>query len=136
MGAGLWCFALLLGFIVCGFVAVTALGIGIYFLNQRVLIPSLFGGRQGEPIIEEWAAEYDCEVLEIERVRRGRKHPFADRFGVGLGKWPGAVYSIEVRTPKGKRKTGWVYLRMGLFGQLLPNSLEVIWDEDIGRGRD
>jgi hypothetical protein len=109
-------------------VGVTALIIVIYRFNRRVMIPAI-GGSAGkaEAIMNDWAAEHDYQLLDLIRVTE-RRHPFADRFGVGWGKWPGVVYFVEVRTRKKRTRTGWVYMRIAPFGIPLRETLEVLWD--------
>lgn len=46
---------------------------------------------QAIPIIERWARSHGYEVLKNEPYL-GRDHPFADRFGFGLGKMPAVVH--------------------------------------------
>jgi hypothetical protein len=127
MDAAIGFLVLVVVIIVILFVAIAALIVGIYFLNRRVVVPAIGGGK-AESIIERWVEEHDAELLEVKRILH-RNHPFADRFGFGLGKWPGVVYFVEVRTRKGRERSGWVYMRVGPFAVPLASSLEIRWDE-------
>jgi hypothetical protein len=117
--------ALVFGSIVCLGVVITAAGVGIYFVNRRLLIPALVGNTDPGPILSRWVADQGGELVALAPVTAST-HPFTDRFGVGLGKWPGRVFAIQVRTRQ-QVYSGHAYMRMGLFGRLDPQSLEVIW---------
>ena len=131
MAGGLAFVGFLVGFVICAFVGVAAVvGGAIYliFTARSTLLP---GPGQIGAIIEEWARTHGYEVLRIDPVS-GRDHPFADRFGAGFGKRPAVVRAVEVRTPAGRRRKGWVYIAARGYhagAGFRPESLEVAWAE-------
>ncbi len=120
----------IVGVFLCGFVVVAGSIALVVYLVLRSRRPG--GSGSLERIIEDWAEENGYEVLEISTAIDD-DHPFADRFGAGFGKRPGVVRYIEVRTRKGRKRGGHVYIaaRLGPGGYsgLRPASLEVVWDD-------
>jgi hypothetical protein len=111
-------------------IALVVGGIGlILFLARNVTGP--LNRKQLQSIIEDWAEEEGYELQEVLAVH-SRNHPFADRFGFGLGKRAGVIKEIEVRDRKGRLRRGWVWIQARSTGRgysgFLPNSLEVAWE--------
>ena len=119
----------------CGmflFVAlVIGVGVALYFAFRGRVLKTLGPPAQAVAILENWAADEGCELLKADWLEDRRDHPFADRFGVGWGKRPAIVLVVKVRTPQGQVRQGWAYLQYrGLRSRtLLPDSLEVAWDQ-------
>jgi hypothetical protein len=128
--AGARVFLLLIGCVMFLFVAVAiGIGVGFWFMYRRRFMRAIGVPTQAVGILEDWAADEGCELLKADWPE-DRRHPFADRFGVGLGKQPAIVLAVKVRTRHGDVRRGWAYLRQGyLPPRLLPESLEVVWDE-------
>jgi hypothetical protein len=122
-----------IGIVLCvGFTVLLLVGGGLllFYLGKNVSGPLI--QRQIESIVEDWADEHSYELLEIGDVR-SREHPFADRFGFGLGKTPGIVKEVEMRDRKGRLRRGWIFLKARWAGKgysgFVPGSLEVAWDD-------
>jgi hypothetical protein len=119
----------------CGTFLFIGGGIGalIYFLSRRNRAAQ---ASEFSDLLEEWAERNGYQVLRIGQRAKGG-HPFADRFGFGVGKKPATVFEVEMRDRRGHRRLGWAYVRIRLqagprgpaFGGYIRDSLEVAWDE-------
>jgi hypothetical protein len=119
---GLLCFLITLLLLAAG-------GVGLVFLARSL---GSVRHRQVQSLLEDWAEENDYELLDVQPAGT-RDHPFADRFGFGLGKRPGIVQRIKVQDRRGRVRRGWMYIAAAFTGRgysgFLPRTLEIVLDD-------